>query len=175
MTKHSSIVDSGAYFQIIPHTRKIVVPPPYAVIGTVGEHFAEQLTFRCPKLIDGHDVAKCANKYVTWQNVNGEVGHDKLKNVLENGKDVYFTWDVRNGLTVAKGIVSFSVHFEDVDANGKTHYRWSTTVCKECEILDSINASLGKYEAVYVEGDVLVFADYNIVKNSTLPLDTNHE
>ena len=173
MMNHSGIIDSGIHFQIIPNTRKIVVPSAYKVIGTVGEHLAEQLTFKCPKLVDGHEIVNCASKYITWQNVNGGIGHDELKNLTEDDENLYFTWDVPDGLTVAKGFVSFSVHFEDVDANGATLYRWGTTTCSECEILDSINANLGKYEAVYVVGDILVFADYNLVKNNTVSINTN--
>lgn len=173
MANHSGVIDTGTHYQIVPNTRKITVPAAYKVIGTVGEHFAEQLTFMCPKLIDGHEVAGCARKYITWKNVNGDIGHDELRFLTEDEENLYFTWDVSNGLTVAKGVVSFSVHFEDVNVNNRIIYRWSTTECRECEILDSINAFLGKYEAVYVSGDTLVFADYNPVKDGVLSIDSN--
>ena len=173
MVNHSGIVDGGTAFQIVPSTRKVTVPPAYKVIGTVGEHCAEQLTFACPSLIDGHEIDKCARKYITWKNTNGDVGHDELKKTFEDGSNVYFTWDVSHGLTVANGIVSFSVHFEDVDENGIVIYRWSTTTCRECEILDSINAVLNAYEAIYVAGETLVFVDYNKVEGGTLDLASN--
>lgn len=171
MANHSGIIDSGTYFQIVPSTRKIVVPSAYRVIGTVGEHYAEQLTFKIPKLVDGHDIANCSRKYVTWKNINDDIGHDELKNMTEDGEDLYFTWDVSGGLTVAKGLVSFSVHFEDVDVNGDMLYRWSTTTCTECEILDTINGILNTYESVYVGEGTLVFENYNAVENGVLPLD----
>lgn len=173
MTNHSGIIDSGTFFEIVPNTRKITVPPMYKVIATVGDHLSEQLTFRCPKLIDGHDVAGCARHYLTWKSVNQEVGHDELTLRDTDDEYIYFTWVVRDGLAVAKGLVSFSVHFEDTDPNGLTIYRWSTATCTECEILDSINAVLGAYEAIYVAGNKLVFADYIPVKDKTLVLETN--
>lgn len=170
--KHA-IRDTGTYFQIVPSTRKIVVPSAYKVLGTVGEHYAEQVTFNCPKDIDGHDIGGCARKYVTWKNINGDYGNDELKVVNTDDESVYFVWDISNGLTVGAGLVSFSVHFEDVDAHGRIIYRWGTSGCNECEIVDSINAVLNAYEAVYVSGDVLVFSDYNVVKEGTLDLVTD--
>lgn len=173
MANHSGIIDSGTYFEIVPNTRKIMVPQAYKVIGTVGEHLAEQTTFRCPKFIDGHDIKNCAKKYITWKNVNGDVGHDELCFEVEDEDYLYFTWSIRDGLTMAFGLVSFSIHFEDTDAEDTIVYRWSTTICSECEVLDAINARLGTYETVYVAEDTLVFSDYNAVKEGVLAIDTN--
>ena len=85
---------------------------------------------------------------------------------------IYFTWTIRDGLTVANGAVQFSIHFEDTDDNGLVVYRWGTAPCTDCEILDSVNAVLGAYQAIYVAGDTLVIADYNPVKDGTLSLDS---
>lgn len=176
MAKHGKIKDNGEYFIINPASRKITVPHAHKSIGAVGDHNSEQITFECPQMVDGHDISQCASRYVTWFNVNGEVGHDELNIVqVEQGKEgkIYLTWTIRNGLTVAKGIVQFSVHFEDIDEDGTTLYRWSTATCKDCDILDSVNAVLGAYQSVYVAGDTLVFEDYNIVKDGVLKLETN--
>lgn len=176
MAKHGGIKDSGEYFVITPASRKVTVPHAHKSIATVGDHNSEQITFVCPQIVDGHDISQCASRYVTWQNVNGEVGHDELHIVqVEQGAEgmLYLAWTIRNGLTVAKGIVQFSVHFEDFDDDGATLYRWSTATCKDCDILDSVNAVLGAYQAVYVAGDTLVFADYNVVKDGVLEIKTN--
>ena len=176
MAKHGGIKDSGEYFVITPTSRKVTVPHIHKSIGTVGDHNSEQITFECPKIVDGHDVSQCANRYVTWVNVLGDVGHDELKVAqVEQGTEdtIYLSWTIRNALTAEKGIVQFSVHFEDTDENGATLYRWSTTTCKDCEILESINAVLGTYEAIYVAGDTLVISDYTPVKDGALKLDTN--
>ena len=173
MAKHSNIKDGGAVFQIVPNTRKIVVPSSHFVIGTVGEHLSEQITFECPVLIDGHGIVNCDRHYVTWQSADGTIGHDELKcDKVVGGETAIFTWDVRNGLTTTKGVVSFSVHFED-KAEGETVYKFSTTTCKSCEILEAVNATIGKYEAIYVVDDTFVIADYNAVKDNTLALDSD--
>lgn len=172
MAKHSNVKDGGAVFVIVPHTRKVTVPSSHYVIGTVGEHLSEQITFQCPKIIDGHDITGCDKKYVTWQSVDGTIGHDELVGMEIVDDVVSFKWNVRKGLTTEKGVVSFSVHFEDTVAE-ETVYKFSTTACKSCEILDAVNARIGAYEAIYVAGDKLVFADYNAVTDETLKLDAN--
>lgn len=175
MAKHGKIKDSGAYFVIDPASRKVTVPHAHKAISTVGDHNSEQVTFECPKTIDGHDIALCDYRYVTWINVNGEVGHDELQIVqVDDGREgmIYLSWTIRNGLTVAKGVVQFSIHFECKEDNNIPIYRWSTTTCKDCEILDSINAGLGVYQSVYVVGNRLVFDDYNVVKDGVLKLET---
>ena len=175
MEKHSGIKDGGEYFVISPTSRKVTVPHSQKSIGTVGDHCSEQVTFMCPQMVDGHDVSQCAHRYVTWFNVNGEIGHDELKLVQvkqpEEGM-IYLAWTIRNALTVAKGIVKFSVHFEDQDNNGITLYRWSTATCKDCDILDSINGLLGTYKSMHVSGEKLVIEDYALVNENTLFLDS---
>lgn len=172
MAQHNVIKDKGEYFVIDPNTRTVRVPTTHRVIGTEEDHLSEQITFVCPQFIDEHDISQCGRHYVSWLNTEGTPGHDELKiDRVEDG-NVYFAWDIRSGLTLKKGVVQFSVHFEDVSsAGGSRLYKWSTATCSQCEILGSINAALGTYESVYVAGDALVFADYNPVKDSTLTLD----
>lgn len=175
MAKHSGVKDSGEYFVITPASRKITVPHIHKAIGTVGDHNSEQITFMCPQMVDGHDISQCHNRYVTWVNVNGESGHDELQVVQPEYSTegmIYLAWTIRNALTVAKGIVQFSIHFEDFDENKNTLYRWSTTTCKDCEILESINGLIATYEAVYVAGDTLVFADYTPVTDGEVEINT---
>lgn len=168
MARHSGIKDQGEFFVIDPLSRSVKVPTAHRVIGTEGEHLSEQVTFECPQIIDGHDISQCERHYVAWRNVDGTPGSDNLKvDRTEEGK-VYFIWTIREGLTASKGLVQFSVHFEDVDAP----YKWGTTTCKNCEILESVNAALGLYEAIYVAGDALVIADYTPVENETLALNS---
>lgn len=167
---HSGIRDDGVRFQIVPSTRKITVPASHKVIGAVGDHLSEQLTFQVPLTIDAHAITGCKRKYVTWKNVNGGVGTDELKLSSQDDEYAYFTWSVRDALTVGSGIVQFSVHFEDTEGDTML-YRWSTAPCKDCEILDSVNALLGTYKAMWVNGDTLVIGDYTPVVDSTLELN----
>lgn len=173
MAKHGNVRDSGEYFVINPVSRKVIVPHAHKAIGVVGDHLSEQIRFECPEFIDGHEVSKCSERYVYWTNVDGHEGSDRLDLVeVENGTAgmIYLAWNVRDALTVGKGIVQFSIHFEDLDEKGDVLYRWGTASCKECEILDSINGKKGTYPRVYVDGERLVFADYAPVTGGKLNL-----
>jgi hypothetical protein len=78
---------------------------------------------------------------------------------------------------VAKGLVSFSLHFETWEG-GKATYRWGTHACSECEILDAVNAKMGAFAAIYIDHTdgsdeaTLVFADYTPVREETLELQS---
>ena len=176
MAKHGGVKDSGEHFVINPTSRKVTVPHAHKSIATVGDHNSEQIVFACPQMVDGHDVSQCARRYITWINVNGEVGHDELQVAqVEQGEEgiLYLSWTIRDSLTVAKGVVQFSVHFEDVDDDGAILYRWGTATCKDCDILDGINAVLSAYEAMYVAGDTFVIANYTPIKDETLEFCVN--
>ena len=173
MATHSTVKDTNAPFKIIPTSRQVQVPPDQKGIGAVGDHLSEKVTFEFPTTIEGHDVAKCDRKYITWKNGFGEMGHDELELLGTDGESVYFVWTIRNALTVAKGLVEFSVHLECVAADGESiGYRWSTATCKGCEILDAVNAELGADAAMWVTGDTLVIEDYTPVDGTALSLET---
>lgn len=173
MTTHSGIRDSGAMLQIIPSTRKISVPTNCKVIGTVGDINSEQVRFQCPKEIDGHDIEGCNQHYVTWENANGDIGIDHLEFLSKDDENLYFGWIVRGELTTKAGIVSFSIRFEDISESGRTVYSWGTTECRDCKILDTVNASVGAFANVYVDGHTLVFADHTpVYDGQTLVLET---
>ena len=172
MAIHNRIIDGGEHFVIDAPSHQVTVPATHRVIGTEGDNRSEQITFKCPRIIDGHDVSQCARRYLNWRNVAGVLGSDalELKEITED--TILLAWVVRDGLTVSKGIVSFSVHFEDDPTEEQPDpYRWSTTTCKSCEILEGLNAVLNTYAAIYVVGDTLVIADYTKVEGDTLALN----
>lgn len=171
--KTHSVKDEGAPFVVDPFARKVTVPPQDRVIGVVGDHLSEQVTFQVPKVIDGHNMPNCTRKYIAWRNVDGEPGTDELKISEETEDYALYTWTVRDLTAAAKGVVSFSLHFEDDDPDtGRQIYSWGTHTCTACEILDSVNARLGVYASIYVAGEALVFADYTPVVDEKLTLDT---
>lgn len=172
MHELNKLIDNGTHFEISISTKKVTVPKNHRVIGTVGSHMSEQVTFSCPIEIDGHDITQCARKYVAWRNALGDQGSDGLDLLLtENGKAA-FAWDVKKGLTVGKGVVSFSIHFEDVGKGGELTYHWGTSTCSECEILDAINTVVGTYKSMYVVDETLVISDYNPVQDRKLELNS---
>lgn len=161
MILHSGIRDDGNNFQIVPSTRKIVVPPSHKVIGTVGSHNSEQTTFQCPRTIDGHDVASCSDHFICWINANGVYGRYDIENISVDDEYMYLTWVIDSGVTASAGNVSFAVHFEDKDADNKLLYSWGTAECTECEILSTIKGASGTSN----NGSIVVGGTLDISKN----------
>ena len=138
MAQHMIIADEGERFVIIPSTRKISVPQAYKIIGAVGDHNSEQLTFECPRYVDGHDVSECASHFIKWTNALGKPGTSAVDGIVVDGDNVLFTWTIPALATMAAGIINFTITFEDIDENGKLLYRWSSATCQECQIAASL-------------------------------------
>lgn len=168
MAIHSGIRDDGIKFQIVPSTRKITVPQAYKVIGSIGDHNSEQLTFQCPKVIDGHDVFACSDHYVKWKNVSNETGRSDVENITVDGDNLFFTWTIDSRITVKAGNISFSVHFEDIDpVGGGSLYRWSTTTCTECQVLETLTGEGGDEPIPVPEGYIKPTGTIEIETNGT--------
>lgn len=172
MVEHCEMVDSGKCFRVDAKSRTVKVPLSSKVIGTVGDHLSEIKTFRIPKTIDGKDIKGCAEHYLTWKIANGDEGDDNLDLVSEDAEWLYYTWKIRGNTAVKDGIVSFSLHFEDYTNEGVLAYRWSTTPCTDCEILEGLNTAVSTYQSIYVVGDTLVFDDYTPVRDKTIVLES---
>lgn len=161
MILHSGIKDDGNNFQIVPSTRKIVVPPSHKVIGTVGSHNSEQTTFQCPRMIDGHDVAACSDHFVCWVNADGIYGRYDIENISVDDEYMYLTWVIDGGVTASAGYVSFAIHFEDKDADNKLLYSWGTAECTECEVLSTIKGASGNSN----NGSIIIGGTLDITAN----------
>ena len=144
MANHSGIADSGERLQVIPATRKVMVPSTCKVIGTVGEHNAEQLTFQCPVSIDGHDVLNCTEHYIVYKNANGTVRKVDVEPIqLEKEPNtMVFVWTISATVTKTAGLVVFNVFFEDKDEDGSVRYRFGTTDCSDLEVLPNLASTV---------------------------------
>ena len=173
MAIHSGIIDEGAKFQIVPNTRKITVPQSHKIIGTVGSHNSEQLTFQCPALIDGHDVVNCSDHYVSWINAAGTDGRydiDKDK-IVVNGENMYFSWVIDSDVTAVAGAIRFAVHIEDKDGDALL-YSWGTTECNECQILGTVKGKDTNAPTVVPDGYVKPVGEVTITTNGRHPVSS---
>lgn len=132
----AATADDGGVLTINPKTRAVTVPADCKIIGCKGDHNSEILTFNCPAIIDGHNLADCTDVYIAW--VNGGISrrYDVTDMHLE-GENVVFTWTIKEDSTIEAGNIIFAIHFIEKDENGLILYRWSTTDNSELQILRS--------------------------------------
>lgn len=135
---HSTIRDDDAVLQINTKTRQIIVPMGCNVIGMVGDHSSEQLAFECPRFIEGHDVAGCAVKWISWVNARGDEGEDQITDVQVGTDSITFIWTVSAAVTAAAGQVGVMVNFMDLDSQGRVVYKWSAGDSKDLRVLPAM-------------------------------------
>lgn len=152
---HDGVLDEGAKLQIVPNTRQITVPSSVSIVGTEGEHRSEQLTFQCPKIIDGHDVSVCASHYISWTNAAGGSGKYKIKEIWVEDDTMYFRWTIKRKITEVAGGIVFAVHFVDYGENGEVIYRRSTTNCTALRVLPTTHNDTD------YDDDALLYVDIN--------------
>ena len=149
---YSIIRDDDMVLQIDAASRQISVPSGCNVIGAAGDHSSEQLTIQCPRYMDGHDLAGCAMKWISWQNARGDFGENQIVGIIYDTETIQFTWTTSAPLMVAAGLISFSVHFADLDSEGRVIYMWSTGICKDLRVLESLGNRLEYGVALETDG-----------------------
>ena len=155
-TIHSGVVDDGAKLQILPSTRQITVPVSESILGVEGDHRSAEITFQCPKVIDGHDVTKCASHYISWANAIGRPGRYDIKEITVDDDNMYFKWVIDATVTEAAGDIYFSVHFMDLDDDGLVLYKWGTTSCTGLRVLPTTH-----HHTDDEDDDGLLYVDIN--------------
>lgn len=168
MANHNVIKDSGDVFQIIPTTKRILVPAGHRIIGAVGDKNSEQLTFKCLKMIDGHNVAECSKKWVVWENARGDLDRDVITDITTDDEYVYLKWTISEKITPTQGYIGIAILFEDI-VNGVTTYSWGTTTCRECYIVETLaHKSATRVEETIPKGYVKILEnDLSVTANGT--------
>ena len=134
---HSTIKDDDQALRIDPSSRQVIVPAGCTVIGAQGDHMSEQLTLQCPRIVEGHDLAGCAVKWISWANAKGEPGQHNFTIAEKSAELIHFVWPVSAKVTKAAGPITFSVHFMDLNTDGTVAYKWGTQDCKALQVLPS--------------------------------------
>lgn len=134
---HGIIKDDDAVLQIDAAIRRVKVPAGGRVIGVAGDHRSEQLTIQCPRFVEGHDLAGCAMKWISWKNAAGEHGESKITGAeIDADGNILMTWTAEAGLLLYAGAVTFAVCFMDLDSQGRVLYKWGTG-WTDMQVLDS--------------------------------------
>lgn len=138
---HNNIWDADPVLKINKGSRTVTVPAACRVVGVVGDHGSEVVTFECPRFIEGHDIAGCAARWIGWTNARGESGRFDVGSVETSGDVVRFTWTIYAGVTAQAGAVAFAVHFMDLGSSGEVLYKWSTATCRDLRVQATTESS----------------------------------
>lgn len=158
--EHSHPVpDTDASFVIDPYSRLIENANYQKNVLMQRDHNSERFTFEIPRYVDGHDMSLCNRVIVHFDNIstdgstmNSDVAYmTDLQLNPKNEETVISSWLITREATQIVGILSFSIQYLCVEADGTISYEWSTDSFEEIEIRKSKNngeASVVKYSNV---------------------------
>lgn len=102
---------------------------------------SERYSFDIDRVIDGHDLTKCNNVQIHFNNIGSNresysatyLVDDVHVNLSDENK-ITFTWLVGGECTQYSGILTFLVSFECLDEKANLLYRWSSSIYKDIQI-----------------------------------------
>lgn len=139
MAHEHSVYDSDKHFRIDPVTRQIKNNTGKVVLMQ-HDHNSERFTFELSKVVEGHDMSKCNQVQIHYQNKEAETGTDfddvyevddlQSKNIINQQGDkedvVVFSWLISGNATQYVGPLNFSIRFACVADDGTIEYVWNT-------------------------------------------------
>lgn len=116
-------------FVIDGNTRKITPPTGFDNFGVESDEKTKRVYFECPQNV-GNDIDLATmNLYVNYQNANGEKDKYIVDDVVSDGENVRFSWELSRKCTRYKGTVTFIVCALKTNASGEIINEWNTTLC----------------------------------------------
>lgn len=139
---HSPVADTEEAIIVNTDSRDFTLGASFnPIIGVVGDHKSEVVSFAIDRFIDSHDVSECAEHKVFWKSfvttevdgvltkvVNAE-GYSKIEDIKLSDDDedtVLLGWLITEDVTQSAGEVEFRLQISDYDADGQLTYRWKT-------------------------------------------------
>lgn len=157
-------VDEDTYIKI-DKNRQFVVPDSFnPIIAYEGDVNSQVITFACPAVVEGHQLADCANKKLRWSNMaSGNEGSSVLSYRLD--KDIlYLSWEAPPETFTMAGDLEISITFSDY-LNGRIVYSWNTAPLlglKVGKTLDKVSDKISEENLV----------NYSPAKNEVLIVNT---
>jgi hypothetical protein len=97
------------------------------VIGVVGDHNSEIVSFKIDRFIENHDISQCMSHRIFWKNTDtNKSDKDDLSIKVLDDNIVLLSWLISDKVTESAGNLEFAVHISDYDSNGQLCYRWKT-------------------------------------------------
>ncbi len=133
MAHEHNVTDSDKHFSIDPATREITNESGKVVLMQ-HDHNSERFTFELPKTVEGHDMSKCNQVQIHYQ--NKEIATDTVFEDVYEANDfavsasdpikVNFSWLISGNATQYVGALNFSIRFACVADDGTIEYAWNT-------------------------------------------------
>jgi hypothetical protein len=138
-------------------------------IGVTNDYNTNEITFKCDKIVDGHDLSACKNKAIKWHNpVSNMMGSDALEMIESDETTFTMTWHVPPEATTKAGTLRIAICFCDIDGNGKIVYKWNSLVYSGLQVAQGM-------DNIAIAGVPLSsIIDVNVYNRTiTLPADFN--
>ena len=133
MAHEHSVTDADKHFVINTATREIANSSGKVVLMQ-HDHNSERFTFELPKIVEGHDMTKCNQVQIHYQNKEAATGTvfedvyeaDDFAVSASDPVNVNFSWLISGNATQYVGELNFSIRFSCVAADGTVEYAWNT-------------------------------------------------
>lgn len=137
-------------------------------IAVTNDYNTNEITFKCDKIVDGHDLSACNNKAIKWHNsASNMVGSDKLEMVKSDDSTFTLTWRVPPEAATRAGTLRIAICFCDVD-DDKIIYKWNSLV------YDGLQVAQGMDNIAITGVPLSSIIDVNVYNRTiTLPTDYN--
>lgn len=150
----------------IDNNRKFILPEDFnTTIAYEGDVNSQIITFKCPKIYEGHDLSQCDTKRLRWMNEKGgREGSSVLQS--ENGDDSTFLlkWEAPAEAFNHAGTLNISITLSDY-VDGKLAFSWNTAALKSLQVgetLDRVGEKINQEN----------FLEYMPAKDEILTIDT---
>ena len=116
------------YLVIDPHLRTITIPESELTFGVESDLRSERKYFQCPRYVGNNiDLASCFVR-VNFRNANGDLDAYLVEDLVTDGDNVTFSWELTSKVTQFKGQVAFVVCACRPTTGSRIVTEWNTTV-----------------------------------------------
>lgn len=166
--KGTVLTDAEANEPIVVNSlRQFEVPKGYNLtIAYEGDVNSQKITFKLPRIHEGHDLADCSLKVIRWKNTNIKAeDSSNLKVVNIDAANIIVEWIVPPAAFVAAGNIEVAITFYDI-LNGSLAFSWNTAAFSGFKVEKTLsqvgkiptNIAPAKNEILYIDEE-----NHNIV------------
>ena len=128
---NGNVISDGEPVIIIDGYKRTLTPEDgfNTQIGVTNDYNTNEITFKCNKVVEGHDLSACNNKVIKWHNTASNImGSDKLilKTPIEGEETFAMTWHVPPEAMTKAGTLKIAICFCDLNNEEKIVYKWNS-------------------------------------------------